>query len=124
MTDFPWVKARAECSHAQMFERLQLGVTADVKARNELRNGEPIKFRVEYRGGTFAAHREQAATFSSVHFALGPEGEILITHDGATIGIATLTLNNEGQCRYVVNGEELEEWQLRKKALEKLFFGK
>jgi hypothetical protein len=37
--------------------------------------------------------------------------------------IATLTLNNEGECRLLVNGQELEEWQFRKMMWEELFFG-
>ncbi len=35
----------------------------------------------------------------------------------------TLTLNNEGRCKLRVDGaEELEQWQVRRIALEKLFF--
>jgi hypothetical protein len=36
---------------------------------------------------------------------------------------AHLTLNNEGQCKLRVEDQELELWQFRRMALEKLFFG-
>jgi hypothetical protein len=35
---------------------------------------------------------------------------------------ATFTLNNDRECKIVVEGEELGSWQFRKKALEPLFF--
>jgi hypothetical protein len=34
-----------------------------------------------------------------------------------------LTLNNNGECRLRVKDEELEQWQVRRMALEELFFG-
>ena len=36
---------------------------------------------------------------------------------------ASITLNNEGRCKLKVNEIELELWQVRRLALEKLFFG-
>jgi hypothetical protein len=34
----------------------------------------------------------------------------------------TVTLNNDCQCRLAVGNDELDEWQVLKRALEKLFF--
>jgi hypothetical protein len=34
-----------------------------------------------------------------------------------------VTLNDEGECRLKVGDDELEEWQVLKRALETLFFG-
>ena len=34
----------------------------------------------------------------------------------------TLTLNRDRQCRFVVDGEELDGWQLRQKALARPSF--
>jgi hypothetical protein len=34
----------------------------------------------------------------------------------------TLTLTNEGKCKLRVGDQELDEWQVLRKALEKLFF--
>jgi hypothetical protein len=34
-----------------------------------------------------------------------------------------LTLDNNGQCKFVLDGEELDPWQLLKRVLEPLFFG-
>jgi hypothetical protein len=36
---------------------------------------------------------------------------------------ASLTLNDEGKCRLRVGDKELTQWQFRRMALEKLFFG-
>jgi hypothetical protein len=35
---------------------------------------------------------------------------------------ASITLTNGGQCKLRVGEEELEQWQFRRMALEKLFF--
>ena len=35
---------------------------------------------------------------------------------------AEITLTDEGRCKFKVGDKELEQWQLRRKALEKLFF--
>ena len=42
--------------------------------------------------------------------------------DGKKILEATLTLNDSGECRVKIGGQEYELWQMRKKALENLFF--
>jgi hypothetical protein len=34
-----------------------------------------------------------------------------------------VTLDNERQCKFVVDSAELESWQFRKKALEPIFYG-
>jgi hypothetical protein len=33
-----------------------------------------------------------------------------------------ITLSDEGRCKLTENGEEREQWQVRRSALEKLFF--
>lgn len=39
--------------------------------------------------------------------------------------VVTLTLNDSGECRYQINDEgEYLRWQVVRKALETLFFGK
>ncbi len=59
----------------------------------------------------------------SVDFALSKD-RINVYNDKDEIMLAaTITLNNEGKCRLVVEEEELTQWQFRRMALEKLFFG-
>lgn len=36
--------------------------------------------------------------------------------------VATLTLNDAGECRLSVEGEQLDRWQFLRRALEPLFF--
>jgi hypothetical protein len=58
-----------------------------------------------------------------VNFSL--EGDEIVVCAGNEIILrATITLNNEGRCMLKVDDEELEQWQVRRMALEDLFFGK
>jgi hypothetical protein len=47
---------------------------------------------------------------------------ISVRKDEGVMFEVMLTLNNEGMCRYKINGQECESWQMRKRALWKLFF--
>jgi hypothetical protein len=47
---------------------------------------------------------------------------IEVSGDGIKAFEATPTVNDEGKCRLKVNGIEREFWQVRRMALEKLFF--
>jgi hypothetical protein len=46
--------------------------------------------------------------------------EVLLSYAGPDK--ATLTLNDMGECRLKINGQEREFWQFRRTALEDLFF--
>jgi hypothetical protein len=41
---------------------------------------------------------------------------------GETKAQLRITFSNEGRCKLVEHGEELEQWQARRSALEGLFF--
>jgi hypothetical protein len=57
-----------------------------------------------------------------VRFALGREA-IDVYGNGVSVKFtATLTLNNDGECRFLVGREELNVWQVLRKGLEPLFF--
>jgi hypothetical protein len=47
----------------------------------------------------------------------------VLRNDGVCHLIATPALDDGGEFRFLVDGKELQEWQLRYKALDALFFG-
>ena len=125
-SDFDWVTARSQCSVAKMFEELRLGVESDVVTRNALRHVEDrVHFIFTKSGGKFSVARDAAAEDNpvSVDFYLS-NGAIRI--EGTTAHFAIIaTLNNEGECKPMIaelDGAELELWQVRRKALEGLFW--
>jgi hypothetical protein len=46
-----------------------------------------------------------------------------VIRDGDRTITAGITLNNEGLCKLKVGETELDHWQVRRMALERLFFG-
>jgi hypothetical protein len=125
MTNFNWIKARADCSLAQVFKQLELGARNDVDTANAQRMAEDRhKFSISASAGRFSVTRESSRALPlSVDFSL--EGnEIVVCAGNEIILKATITLNNEGRCMLKVGDEELEQWHVRRMALENFFFGK
>jgi E3 ubiquitin-protein ligase DOA10 len=122
-SNFDWVRERANCSLGKVFKELELGAQGDIDTINSQRNpDDQIKFSLSKSSGRFAVVRETTSfPLESVDFSLADD-EIIVNGSGVNF-TATLTLNNKGQCRLKVNGEELEQWQVRRMALEELFFG-
>src|SRR5208282_17987 len=105
--------------------QLELGVRNDVDLANEqLRSPDRHRFSISSDDGRFSVTREGSRTPPvSIDFSL--DGEEIVVCRGAEIKLtATITLNNQGECMLQVDGEELEQWQVRRMALEDLFFGK
>jgi hypothetical protein len=125
VTNFNWIKARADCSLAQIFKQLELGATNDVDAANEQRKPEDHHtFSISTDYGRFSVTRKSRSVLPvSVDFSLEGE-EIVVSTGNEIILTATIMLNNEGRCVLKVDGEELEQWQVRRMAFEDLFFGK
>ncbi len=123
MAEFDWVKARSECSPAKVFQQLRLGIEADVKGRQRSLGPNPtIKFTtVSDRCSITALIEGQAGT--AVTFDQTEDGIRVRNEADGVLLEATLTLNNDGQCRLKVGGQEYELWQFRKMALEQLLFG-
>ena len=125
MSDFDWVTERANCSTQKVFRSLELGVKADVDKRNAVRqNGEP-KWDTTSSAERFSAFRDGGDGWSPLVVEFAIEGDrIDVCHNGGHVFGAKLTINNKGQCRLKVQGQELEleEWQFRRRALEDLFF--
>ena len=127
MTDIPkeldWVRVRSGCSLALVFDALREQVQKDVEIRNELMGRHQPRCSVQSWNQDFAVLYGDGGGTRSVVFFLG-KNSIQIKGGSMTLLFeATLTLNDAGECKLMVDGKELELWQVRKRALENLFFG-
>ncbi len=119
-----WVRERHSCSAYAMFVKLKLEIENDVKERNDVRPEERwYGFRVVSRGSAFSVVRDGNRIGKSVTFSLENEEIVVKDDDDKIVLKASLTLNDEGQCRFKINGKERESWHLRKMVLEEMFFG-
>jgi hypothetical protein len=123
---FDWIKARSGCSLAIAFERLRQQVSEDTNQRKAL-----LPTPSHY---SFNFSSEQPNMFSVVALGHLIHCRVQFTLEDDCIRIlsdgfknkptfsATLTLNDSGDCRFVVDGIEKDFWHIRKMALETLFF--
>jgi hypothetical protein len=126
--DFDWVAAHSICTADAMFARLRAGAQKDVDRRNSLDLHAKIRFELHDDGDQFEVSRvvpsglSSSKTLAFVTFAR--EGRrIHISGDGVDVDFtAIVAVNDEGTCRLFVGEIEYAEWQLRKLALEHLFF--
>jgi hypothetical protein len=118
-----WVKTLSTCGVDQLFEALKLQVQEDVDTRNNL-TGQSIKmFKVIVEGNAFAVFLvAPGVSGHGVQFTLTDTAIRVSDGGGATILEGTPALNDAGECRLKVNGQERELWQFRKDCLESLFF--
>lgn len=130
--DFDWVTARYRCSVAEEFARLRCAVeNSCVTRRKCLGVDESVQFNVESGDSdSFSVTRKQPGG--------GPGGVhrvrfcLRLDHIAAVETwenqeqwrmILTLTLNDEGECRFIIDGEgEFLRWQVARRALCRLFF--
>ena len=123
MENFDWVTARAKCSLVEVFEKLRLQVGVDVQTRNKLLSDPRDAFSViESEAKPSFSVIVPSNPLPSITFSLSDE-RIGVSHKGRLIFEATLTLGDDGECRLKINGKERELWQMRRMALEELFFG-
>jgi hypothetical protein len=127
--DFNWVVAQAQCSAAVMFERLRTRVREDVQRRNGIfdRN-DGWKFEFQDDGEEFEASRALASALPGSR----PGAYVRFERTGRRINVlgegldidftAVVTLDATGLCRFVVGEAMYSEWEIRRMALEQLFF--
>ena len=121
--NFDWVRERAACSVAAVFRRLQSEVEQDIQAVNAVLGLDENQFCVSANASrdSFVVSREEH-TGGEVRFWRG-SNEIQIKRNDRPDLVVTVTLKDDGQCRLKMStGEEVEPWQLRRMALEELFF--
>ncbi|HEV7676478.1 MAG TPA: hypothetical protein VGQ12_18250 [Candidatus Angelobacter sp.] len=125
--DFEWLAARAACSPVKVFEQLRMQITQDVELRNKMCEKQGWKFAMHNESAIFAVfldstafHRENP--YRIVRFRLEDRRIMARYGDDTDIFIATLTLNDDGECRLRIKDKNYELWQVRHMALERLFF--
>lgn len=129
MRDFDWMKARAECSTAVIFEQLKLQLRHDVEKAQLMRKtyeGLPphyaFRLTAAADGRTVTVLVQGSRIHDSVSFRLTDTEIEVIGTDGGRKFSATPTLNANRECRLKVGKDEYELWYVMKMALEELFF--
>jgi hypothetical protein len=127
MSEFDWVEKRFHCSLGEVFENLRAEVDGDVRKRQELldpseRSFWTFNFRSSDRSFTAWVRSRDTDVHKTVEFRLEATHISIRRPEPAKIILASVTLNNEGRCILKIVDEEYERWQLRKLALEDLFF--
>jgi hypothetical protein len=118
-----WVSKRSRCSFPNVFKDLKLQVEDDVKTRNGLRpNNAPYEFSVTDNGNDFTVLLQAKDFRSSVIFSLAEHAIVVKDDAGNNKFEVTLTFNDAGECKLNVDEKELELWQVRRRALEEIFF--
>ena len=127
--EFDWVAAQAACTPASMFERLRVGVKQDVERRNALVELEDeARFEFSEDSEAFDVARLEGSRFGEAKIAalvrFERAGRRINVH-GEDVDVdftAVLTLDPAGECRLVVGEALYSEWEIRRMALELLFF--
>lgn len=130
--DFDWVSARAVCTVRNAFEDLRLQARANQDQRNEqlpkAPAGEPklgFGYSEQPQAHAFAIYSRQGRARRAVDFSLSEDEQAILIQptEGPELRV-TLTLSNDGICKFKINDEptELDAWQVLKRALEGLFF--
>ena len=117
-----------------MFKQLELEVKADVDTIRGLdgdvaqnTGGSPTKtIEAVSSGRRFSVTRSDrgSRTLRSVSFTLEAAAVLIQSdYDEGHSFSATIHLNRDGHCLWLVDDIEMESWQVRRKALQELFFG-
>jgi hypothetical protein len=125
--DFDWVSAQAGCTTEQMFKQLLDGARRDVDRRNATAFGRQDGWRFELHvddDDNFEVTRIAGSSTASAFVTFAREGpRIHIAGDGVDIEMtAIVSINPSGECRYFVGESEYLGWEVRKLALDMLFF--
>jgi hypothetical protein len=123
--NFDWVAERFKCSAAAKLAELHRLVEQNVVTRNQqvgpTQIGPIQRFSINVlRTDPLFFKVSDTQRRNGVDFSL--QGDTIRIEDASTRHVS-LTLDNEGRCKLVLDGEELDSWQLLKRALEPLFFG-
>ena len=126
--DFDWVAAQAHCNAATAFERLRAGAKDDVRRRNSVlgrQDGWTFEFAEDDEGFNVSRVEGRFATSNVAALVRFERAGPRINVRGDAVDVdftAVLTLDAGGQCRFVVGEALYAEWEVRRMALELLFF--
>ena len=133
--DFDWVAAQAKCSTPSMFEQLRTRVRADVQHRNGVLNrDDQWRFEFHDEGDEFEVTRLISSGIGAQASGRPPQvtASVKFVREGRRIHVqggdvdvefvAIVTLDATGQCRFAVGEAYYADWEIRRMALEQLFF--
>lgn len=122
--DFDWVKARSECNAYRMFLQLLSEAQEDAKIATELLKGSGKLFLVKPEAASFVVFENTLPKPRRVSFALNETHTSIYVRDEQDEEKFTISvrLNENRQCACYIGNEQLENWQVRQRALETLFF--
>ncbi len=121
-----WVTAQSKCNAASIFARLQSGVMQDVERRNGLRRPSDddlvFEFHEDDEGFEVTRRHGTGRVTGAVKFERAGR-RIHVQGDDIDVEFtAVVTLDVTGACRLVVGEAMYSEWEIRRMALEILFF--
>ena len=127
--DFDWVTAQARCSAAAMFERLRTRVREDVQRRNGIfdrNDGSKFEFHEDEDGfeasRTVPSGRSGGRVGAIVRFERTGRRIHVQGEDVDVEFTAVVSLDVTGLCRFVIGEAVYSDWEIRRMALEPLFF--
>ena len=128
--DFDWVQAKLDCSLSEEFLRLVVQAENDVTCRKrslERKDGFDVSF-----GERGEDEREFVVSRGPLEGVLGCKAEVTFRLRNDHISVTQISngplilgigLNDQGDCRYTINGEgQYQLWQVLKLALEQILF--
>lgn len=122
MDQFDWVKARAECCMFNVFVKMKAEIEADIETRMEQLKGYARLIKLVPTGAESFAVTLTGNGLTSRSVSFAKVGETIVIRDGDVSTVASLTLNDAGECRLKVGDLERDSWQIRRTALGGLFF--
>jgi hypothetical protein len=125
--DFDWVGPQSACNAKSMFTRLQSGVKHDVERRNGISDRDDgWRFEFHEDADEFEVSRvvEGGQGKESAFVTFDRQGRRIHVHgDGVDVEFtAIVSLDVTGKCRFIVGEAEYSQWEIRRMALEQLFF--
>ena len=118
-----WVAQRFACSLPAVFKNLRLQIEEDVKTRNALRpENAPYEFFIADKNGEFVVSVRSGDTSKAVAFRLAPHAIVVGDDVGNSMFEISLSFSDQGHCQLIANNQTLEDWQVRRLALEDLLF--
>jgi len=126
--DFDWVSAQAQCNVRVMFERLRTRVRDDVLKRNGLLGrADGWRFEFDSEDDAFEVARlvgggPQPNVTGIVTFERSGRRILIHSEDVELDLTVVVALDPEGVCRFVVDEAMYSDWEIRRMALEQLFF--
>jgi hypothetical protein len=125
-SELNWVKAIASCDAGKVFDEICVDVRKDAEEINKASKlGEYELFRADMlsNASVMVVGQPMRQPRKVVHIVLEGNSIKALDNSSETILQVVVAINDEGRCALKSgDGKELEQWQFRKLALEKLFF--